>query len=146
MADIKKTARAIIFNEQNQIILIKRIKYDKNVKVREYYVFPGGHLDEKETFEQAVVREVFEELGINVKIVKEIAHSFNNDLIQDEVFFECSYINGVIGTGTGEEWSNQDVQKYGSYEIYPVSLEEFKNINVLPVNIKKIVMEIYKNY
>lgn len=35
-----------------------------------YWVLPGGHVDYRERVEQAVVREMKEELGISVKIKK----------------------------------------------------------------------------
>jgi 8-oxo-dGTP pyrophosphatase MutT (NUDIX family) len=144
MSDIKKTARAIIFNNCNELILIKRRKYKNNDIVKEYYVFPGGHLDENESFKDAVIREIKEELGISVKIERELVHCYNEDLQQDEVFFECKYLNGVIGTGDGEEWTNPDIYKYGSYEIVYVNINELHKINVLPSNIKEFVIQNYK--
>ena len=143
MSDIKKTARAVIF-EDEKIILIRRRKYLNGNLVKEYYVIPGGHLDESETFEETVIREVKEELGIDVKIKKELIHSFNNDLNIDEKFFECEYISGKIGTGTGEEWTNPNIEKYGSYEIVKYKINELENINLLPSEIKKIIIKEYK--
>lgn len=144
MSDIKKTARAIIFDENNNLITIRRKKYKDGNLIKEYYVIPGGHLDENETFEDAVIREIKEELGIEVSIKKEIIHLYNNDLKQDEIFFECEYIDGEIGTGTGEEWTNPDIEKYGSYEIIRCSIKELENINLLPKDIKKLLLNEYK--
>ena len=144
MADIKKTARAVILIN-NELVLIKRVKYNNGNVIKEYYVTPGGHLDEKETFEEAVIREVKEELGINVKIKSELLSMYNEDLKQEEKFYECEYVEGKIGTGIGEEWSNPNVEKYGSYEIVYVKPEELDNINLLPIEVKEKVIEKYKN-
>ena len=84
-------------------------------------------------------------MGIKVKITSELLHEYNLDLNIDEKFFECKYIDGKIGTGTGEEWTNPDIEKYGSYEIIFEPIEEISNVNLLPVNIKKIIIEKYKN-
>lgn len=35
-----------------------------------YWVFPGGHVDYGERTEEAIIRELKEELGISVKIIK----------------------------------------------------------------------------
>lgn len=144
MSDIKKTARAVILID-NKVVLIKRKKYKDGVLIKEYYATPGGHLDENEKFEEAVIREVEEELGIKVKITRELLHEYNLDLNVDEKFFECEYLNGKIGTGIGEEWTKPDIEKYGSYEIIFEPIEEISNINLLPINIKRIIIEKYKN-
>lgn len=139
---IKKTGRAIILNDKNEIITIKRTKYNENNEIiREYYTLPGGHLEKGENFEIATVREVKEELGIDVKILEEFFSFYNEDLKQDEKFFLCKYISGNIGTGIGEEWQNQDYIKYGKYEIVYLKIEELKNYNLLPVEVKNIIIK-----
>ena len=144
MSDIKKTARAVILID-NKVILIRRKKYNNGEVIKEYYVIPGGHLDENETFEEAVIREVKEELGIDVKINNEILHAYNEELNLDEKFFECMYLSGKLGTGIGEEWTNPDIEKYGSYEIILVEIDKIEDLNLLPMNVKKIIIEKYKN-
>ena len=144
MSDIKKTARAVILMD-DKIILIRRKRFKNGELIRDYYVIPGGHLDENETFEEAVIREVKEELGIEVDVQKEILHEYNEDLSVDEKFFECKYIRGKIGTGTGEEWTNPDIEKYGIYEIVLQDVNKVNDMNLLPESIKKIIAEKYKN-
>ena len=144
MSDIKKTARAVILMD-DKVVLIRRKRYKNGELIKDYYVIPGGHLDENETFEEAVIREVKEELGIDVKINSELLHEYNNDLNIDEKFFECEYLSGKIGTGIGEEWINPNIEKYGSYEIIKTSINEINNLNLLPVNIKKVILEKYKD-
>lgn len=144
MSDTKKTARAVILID-DKVILIRRKRYKNGELIRDYYVIPGGHLDGNETFEEAVIREVKEEIGIQVDIQKEILHEYNEDLFVDEKFFECKYLSGKIGTGTGEEWTNPDIEKYGIYEIVLQDINKVNDINLLPESIKKIIVEKYKN-
>ncbi len=143
--EVVSTSRAIIFLDKNydKIISIKRTKYKDNKKNKIYYTFPGGHVEDGESFEETLKREIFEELGIDVNIEGEFAHIFNNDLNRDEMFYICTYKSGKIGSGTGPEWSNPDVTKYGKYEIKLVDINKINELNFLPIYIKNKLMENY---
>lgn len=52
-------ASAIIISKRH-ILLMHRIK-----PKRDYYVFPGGHVEEGESAEEACIREVLEETGLH---------------------------------------------------------------------------------
>jgi len=58
---------ALILNEQRQILLTKRSQNARNEKG--CWEAPGGSVDFGETLEMAVIREMQEELGINIKII-----------------------------------------------------------------------------
>ena len=106
---MEKTGRAIIFvpNTNNEkFYSIKRTKI-KNGNKNIYYTIPGGHLEDKESYEEATLREIKEELGIDIKIKEELISLFNEDLKRQETFFIADYISGEIGTGDGEEWSGK---------------------------------------
>jgi 8-oxo-dGTP diphosphatase len=57
------TASAIIINE-GKVLLV----YHKKLNV---WLYPGGHIEENETPDETVVREVIEETGLNVEIISE---------------------------------------------------------------------------
>ena len=60
------TTDAIILNSKGEILLTKR-----NIPpYKGYWVLPGGHVDYGELVEEAAIREVKEETGLNVKIKK----------------------------------------------------------------------------
>ena len=46
--------------------LMHRVGVIKRKDYQEYYTFPGGGLEENETLEQGVIREIKEEFGIDV--------------------------------------------------------------------------------
>lgn len=142
---IRKTGRAIIFNKNmDSLICIKRTKYDeKGNIIKEYYTLPGGHLEKNENFEEATVREVYEELGINVEIINEFFSFYNKDLDQEEKFFVCKHISGLVGSGTGEEWQTIDYVKYGRYEIVNIRIDELFKYNLLPIEVKEKILKIY---
>jgi 8-oxo-dGTP diphosphatase len=58
------SANAIIFDESTRnVLLVKNGTAESN-----YWSFPGGEVEDSETLEQAVVREVREETGLNIEI------------------------------------------------------------------------------
>lgn len=58
--DMHYSAGAIIKNEKGEILIIERAVFPPG------FAGPAGHIDEGETAEQAVVREVKEETGLDV--------------------------------------------------------------------------------
>ena len=139
---MNKTARAIVLNS-NGIILIhrKKVKYGK---VYEYYATPGGHLEDNETFEEACIREVKEELGLDVDIVSLFMELKNYDINTFEKYYIVNIVSGTLGTGNGEEFTNRDFEKYGSYEIEIIDKDKVEGINLLPVELKKKLTKYFK--
>ena len=105
------SSRGIIFYNGN-LVTIHRIK-EKDGKREEYYVFPGGGVQENETIEEAVIREIKEEVGIEVNVLKRVSKLDTENKI--EHFFLCQYLSGDIGTGTGPEFTSEDYKDRGEY-------------------------------
>ena len=83
----------------------------KRKDFREYYTFPGGGLEENETLEEGVIREIKEEFGIKVKVIKKLYEMYSEKFNQREYFFLCEYESGVFGTGNGPEFSGNPKYK-----------------------------------
>ena len=62
---LRKAARAVVRNRKGEVVLV-------HARATEYYKIPGGGIEEGETMEQAVRREVLEETGCKVKVGKPI--------------------------------------------------------------------------
>lgn len=139
-----KTGRAIILIN-GKIVSIKRTKYKDGEIINEYYTFPGGHVEDGETFESSTIRELKEELGIETIIDREYIHIYNKDLNRNEKFFICSYVSGEFGTGNGPEFTNVDYEKYGKYEIVLLDRNQIKDYNLLPLEVKELLVEDIKN-
>ena len=124
--------------------LMHRVGVIKRKDYQEYYTFPGGGLEEGETLEDGVIREIKEEFGINVEVVKKLYEMKSEKFNQKEYFFLCKYIDGKFGTGEGPEFSNDP--KYidsGKYIPEIISKEKVKEIILLPTEIKdKFVQDI----
>ena len=114
---MNKTARAIIINDGKVLLFFRRrIKDGKKIV---YYSLPGGHLEGDETFEDAVVREVKEEMNIDVKVLDYVG--VNEDKNCEERVFHCEIVGGDIKFG-GEELERCSEDNY--YEIRWVLIDD----------------------
>lgn len=55
-------ARGIITDRDGRILLVRHAKHKP-------WTLPGGHVEVGETFQQAMIREAKEELGLNIELV-----------------------------------------------------------------------------
>lgn len=132
---MKRTRVAGIIPMENGYALMHRENV-KNHPIGNYYTIPGGGLEEGETIEEGTIREIKEEFGIDVKIVKQLYYLEND--VMDEYFFLCEYVSGEMGTGDGPEFSGDPKYKdRGTYTPEIVAKEEIKNIMLLPPVIKE---------
>ncbi len=90
---MEATAGIVFDDTHTHVLLIQR----RDIPV---WVLPGGGIEKEESPEQAACREVVEESGLQVEIVRKIAvYEPRNKLAQRTHFFECRVIGGEISTG-----------------------------------------------
>lgn len=120
---------------------VEKTEGEPNKPYGEYYVFPGGGLEGEESMFEATERELLEEMGIIVKAKKELYYKGISES-QDEYLFECDYISGEFGTGTGPEFSNDPAYKHrGNFTPELIEPENIENIRLLPVEFKEQLMQ-----
>ena len=111
---------------------------NKRTDIQEYYTFPGGGLEEGETLEEGLKREIKEEFGIEIEVVKKLYEMESEVFNQKEYFFLCKYVSGKFGTGTGEEFSNNPKYKdSGKYIPEIIQKEDIYDLLLLPDEIKQ---------
>lgn len=127
---------------KNGFALMHRKEVLKNPDLQEYYVFPGGGREGTETYEQGVIREIKEEFGINVKVIKKLYEEESEKFNQKTIYYLCEYISGEFGTGDGPEFNN-DPKYIDSGKFLPeiIKREDIKNLKLMPPEIKEIFVK-----
>ena len=124
------SSRAIIIDD-NKLLTMFRRKVKKDGSVKEYYVIPGGGLEENETLEENVIRELKEEFNVDIEIVKFLSTEEYEDTIAN--YFLCKIVNGTPKLG-GEELERMTSENY--YEIRYIDLKDIDNYDI---NAKDII-------
>ncbi len=90
-----RTATAIIPYPDNKILLIKR----DTVPFKGYWALPGGRLEPGETVEQTIVREVKEETGLDVVVVRKVGeyHEQGTQYGVEYDYYPACFVVRVIG-------------------------------------------------
>ena len=133
---MKKTisSRAIIIKDNKLVTLFRRKKKDNVIK--EYYSLPGGKLEKNETIEECIIREVKEELCVDVKILKFInTVEYENSI---EYYFHCEIINGEPKLG-GEELERLNENNY--YEVNYLDLDKLDQYDIYSKDMIKSVIK-----
>lgn len=102
---IRKCARAIVVNDLNEVLMIKHKDTipanPLTPDILEYWVPPGGGVDEHESFVEAAIRELSEETGIELQnmqsliLERSVDLHYRNELVTQREQFFLSRISGT---------------------------------------------------
>ena len=109
-----KNVVAAIIKKNNQYLIVQR---NRNKHLGLKWEFPGGKVHDNETFEEALSREIKEELNITINMYEKIAEEKYKDEKIDIVlhYFLCSQKSGTIKLNEHEDlvWvEKKDFDKY----------------------------------
>ena len=110
----------IIIDTENKLLLNKR---KKNTTLSGYWEFPGGKIKPNETPDQALSRELFEELGIKI-VATDPLDSIKYQYAEHDVVLLPFRIIDYKGTPRGLE----------GQELMWCSVNRLQNVNILPAN------------
>lgn len=107
-------AIAIIINQENQVLIARRASHqDQGGK----WEFPGGKVEEGESSQDALIREIKEEVDVqieSVKLITNISHRYENKKILLDVYQVSKWSGHAIGReGQAVLWvDKQDLDNY----------------------------------
>lgn len=124
-------ASAIIISKRH-ILLIHRFRAQ-----REYHAFPGGHIEEGETAEEACIREVLEETGLRTAWIQ-FAFDHSADSRMAHYFFVETH-PGVLELGGPEVQKRSPENRY---LLEWIPLAQVGDLNLQPESVRNALAKI----
>jgi 8-oxo-dGTP diphosphatase len=136
----KRVSTRGVIIEEDSIYLMFRRRINESGEAREYYVVPGGGLEEGETLEENVIREIEEEFSVEVKVLGFLGTDEGEETIAH--FYACEIVSGTPQLG-GPELEKHCESNY--YEIKKVNIKDLEEIDLMNKEvIKKAFNKEYK--
>jgi len=109
---------AAVIQKNTKYLIAQR---NRNKHFAFHWEFPGGKVDNGETFEIALQREIKEELSIDIKILKKVSsQKHKDDKINVNVhYFLCEHSEGKINLFEHEDLKWVTKKELFSYKMAP---------------------------
>jgi len=106
---------AAIIKKDNLYLVVKRNR-DKYMGLK--WEFPGGKVDPGETLQEALVREIYEELNIDINIHEKLTEERYKDNEINIIlhYFLCTIKNGVINLNEHEAMAWVNKENFNQYD------------------------------
>ena len=118
---------AAVIKKNNLYFIAQR---NRNKHFAYFWEFPGGKVDDQETFENALKREIREELSIDIRILNHIASErHKDDKINVEVhYFLCESLNENILLSEHEDMKWAQKNELLKFNMAPGDSKIIKNL------------------
>ncbi|PGL70200.1 (deoxy)nucleoside triphosphate pyrophosphohydrolase [Bacillus sp. AFS055030] len=128
-----KVVGAVIRNDQNQILCALR---SPEMSMPNCWEFPGGKIEKNEKPEEALIREIMEELGCEIAVyvlVEDVIHEYPN-IIVNLITYEAKIISGtpIANEHTKIEW--KDISDLTKLEWAPADIPTVEKLVSLMSN------------
>lgn len=126
----------VLIGKEDKILLIHRVN-----KGREYYVIPGGHVENGETPILAAIREIKEETNLDIRI-SELLWIMTDDHLEDKVIYVYkadSFSGELMLIGPEKETENEN----NKFLLEWIDVKNIKNMNIVPEKLKEKLASYY---
>ena len=88
----------VIRNSGNKVLIVNRLWMEKSAdgSATLTWAFPGGEIDEGETPEEALIREIRSETGFKVKVLEKISERVHPQFNVKIHYFSCQVVPGSM--------------------------------------------------
>jgi len=121
---------AALISENNKFLLCQRKKEDSYGALWE---FPGGCVEDNESPQAAIIREIKEELDVRVGVNKVIGKFFDEDqwLKINIILFECFISSGVLRAKDCQQFDFFNLDQIPALDLAPADKKMFASIKAI---------------
>ncbi len=124
----------ILIKKNDRILLCKS-------KQKDYYFFPGGHVELGEISQETIIREMKEERGSLIKNTKFIGLIENIYSEKDEEKYEIN----IVFEGEEDNKEEDTVTKEDHIIFEFLEIQKLKNTDIRPVPLKESIIDYLEN-
>jgi mutator protein MutT len=135
MKSIRIRVGAIILNKKNELLLVNHCKRGKS-----YWLFPGGGVEYGETIEEALKRELIEELSIKLNKIENLVFCHETIYPDKKRHIFNIYFKVLIKNNLKFLIKPDKVLKNARF----FGVADFKRLLFYP-DIKKVIINLWKN-
>ena len=122
-------SQCVIYDKHGKILLVHRC----DPGLMEWEI-PGGKIEPGESPADTAVRELKEELGVSVEIVKKIG---SQSFIWDNREINCNWFEATIKSGKIKLLEPEKFDKFGYYSIEEINNMEYQAVSINVWNMLK---------
>ncbi|HWF44609.1 MAG TPA: NUDIX domain-containing protein [Candidatus Kapabacteria bacterium] len=143
---IRRTARVILLNDWNEILMIQ---HSDNVPANPkepdrltYWVAPGGGVEDGETYEEAAIRELKEETGVDVEglerciLERDIDLVYSGELVTSR---ECFFLVRIVGRPLPIRFKIEPAENISDFQWWSLSEIEKSNETFFPEGLVDLI-------
>ena len=145
IVDVKFKEKEYSFHYRVVGVIVKDEKYlVQNIDGKDYYVLPGGHVRIGESSDDALIREIREELEIDILKNEFRLFCYHENIYEKdnrvEHWIEQYYI--VNAKLEKDSWSfvENDIDGFKTLNYIFVNKEELEKIDLKPLSVKKLII------
>lgn len=118
---------AVTYDKNDNILITQRVDGEFNG----LWEFPGGKIEANETHQEALIREIKEELNIDIKVgdfITTVNYKYPTFELEMHVY-KCHVVNGTINLNVHSSYQWIPKEKLNSIEWVPADIEIINKIN-----------------
>jgi 8-oxo-dGTP diphosphatase len=137
---VKPTRAVCIILKDNKVLLMHR---GNTRDGKDFWVFPGGTVEENEAAENAVIRELEEETSVKATVDRKLySHDYTTN---EQHYFLCKYVSGKPKLGDFNEAKTMQEDPDEIYDPQWVPLKKIPEMLLYPLEIRDWLIEDLKS-